>query len=472
MNSRDLVALGLPQECAGIAIDALKASGLISKPDQATQRIGEVVARPEEFVKDPQFGGLAEAVRAVRTQLEYAEATLGRNPHGVPSRFAQWGAQDDPGSFEQMKAACELPVAVQGALMPDNHLGYGLPIGGVLGTYNSVIPYGVGVDIACRMMCTITDLPATMLDDVFAPTVDPLIRAITGGTVFGVGGSQKEKLNHAVLDMDWNVTKVTRELKDKARMQLGTSGSGNHFVEFGIVTLTEPELGLEPAKYVALLSHSGSRGTGAAVCKTYSDIAMSRLPKSYERFKQLAWLSLESEAGQEYWAAMNLMGEYASANHHTIHRRVLELAGAKSLVAIENHHNFAWKEEHDGKELIVHRKGATPAGAGVLGVIPGSMADPAFIVRGKGKETSLRSASHGAGRCMSRSQAIRTLDWAEWKSEIRYRGVRVLSCGLDEVPGVYKDIRKVMEQQTDLVEIVARFDPKLVKMSDDGKSED
>lgn len=472
MNARELAALGLPQECIGIAFDSLKASGLIANPTEGMRRIAEIAARPEGFLADPHFGALAEAVRAVQTQLEAAKESWGRNPHGIPSGFAQWGERDDLGSIQQMTAACELPVAVQGALMPDNHLGYGLPIGGVLGTYNSVIPYGVGVDIACRMMCTITDLPVAALTDVFAPTVDPLIRALTGGTVFGVGGAQKEKLDHAVLDMDWNVTKVTREQKDKARMQLGTSGSGNHFVEFGIVTLTRPELGLEAGEYVALLSHSGSRGAGAAVCKTYSDIATARLPSSYERFKHLAWLSLESEAGQEYWAAMNLMGEYASANHHTIHKRVLELAGATALVAIENHHNFAWKEIHDGKELIVHRKGATPADAGVLGVIPGSMADPAFIVRGKGKGTSLRSASHGAGRRMSRSQAVKTLDWAEWKAEIKKRGVRVLSCGLDEVPGVYKDIRKVMEQQTDLVDIVARFDPKLVKMSDDGKSED
>jgi tRNA-splicing ligase RtcB len=472
MNTRELVALGLPQGCVGIAYDALKASGLISMPAEASRRLTKLLAAPESFSNDPHFAGLAQAVIAVRTQLEAAKESWGRNPHGVPSTFAQWGERDDPGSMDQMTAACELPVAVQGALMPDNHLGYGLPIGGVLGTYNSVIPYGVGVDIACRMMCTITDLPAATLKDVFAPAVDPLIRAITGGTVFGVGGAQKEKLDHAVLDMDWNVTKVTREVKDKARNQLGTSGSGNHFVEFGIVTLAEPALGLEAGEYVALLSHSGSRGAGAIVCKTYSDIATARLPRSYERFKQLAWLSLESEAGQEYWAAMNLMGEYASANHHTIHERVLKLAGAKSLVVIENHHNFAWKEVHDGKELIVHRKGATPAGEGVLGVIPGSMADPAFIVRGKGKAASLRSASHGAGRRMSRSQAVKTLDWASWKSEIKNRGVRVLSCGLDEVPGVYKDIRKVMEQQTDLVDVVARFDPKLVKMSDDGKSED
>jgi tRNA-splicing ligase RtcB len=472
MNARELVSQGLPQECVGVAYAALKASGLISQPVEAAQRIREIAAAPENFAADAHFGALAKSVLAVRTQVEEAKESWGRNPHGQPATFAQWGERDDEGSIEQMSEACALPVAVQGALMPDNHLGYGLPIGGVLGTYNSVIPYGVGVDIACRMMCTITDLPAATLKDVFAPTVDPLIRAITGGTVFGVGGAQKEKLDHAVLDMDWNITKVTRQMKDKARTQLGTSGSGNHFVEFGIVTLAEPALGLEAGEYVALLSHSGSRGAGAAVCKTYSDIATDRLPKSYERFKHLAWLSLDSEAGQEYWAAMNLMGEYASANHHTIHERVLKLAGAASLVVIENHHNFAWKEVHDGKELIVHRKGATPAGEGVLGVIPGSMADPAYIVRGKGKAESLRSASHGAGRRMSRSQALKTFNWAEWKSEIKNRGVRVLSCGLDEVPGVYKDIRKVMEQQTDLVDIVARFDPKLVKMSDDGKSED
>lgn len=464
--------MGLPQECVAVAFDALKASGLIAQPADASRRIGEILAQPESFANDPQFGALAASVVSARAEFAEAQAKWGHNPHGAPGAFAQWGEKDDPGSIDQMTAACELPVAVQGALMPDNHLGYGLPIGGVLATHNSVIPYGVGVDIACRMMCTITDLPVAKLQDVFAPGVDPLIRAITGGTVFGVGGAQKEKLNHDVLDMDWNITQVTRSMKDKARNQLGTSGSGNHFVEFGIVTLAEPALGLAAGEYVALLSHSGSRGAGAAVCKTYSDIATSRLPKAYERFKHLAWLSLDSEAGQEYWAAMNLMGEYASANHHTIHERVLKLAGAASLVAIENHHNFAWKEVHDGKELIVHRKGATPAGEGVLGVIPGSMADPAFIVRGKGKAESLRSASHGAGRKMSRSQALKTFDWPQWKSEIKNRGVRVLSCGLDEVPGVYKDIRKVMDQQADLIDIVARFDPKLVKMSDDGKAED
>ena len=170
---------------------------------------------------------------------------------------------------------------------------------------------------------------------------------------------------------------------------------------------------------------------------------------------------------------MNLMGDYAAANHEVIHKSVAKLLGAKIVAGVENHHNFAWKEEHDGKELVVHRKGATPASEGELGVIPGSMADPAFIVRGKGNAESLRSASHGAGRRMSRKQAKSKYTWRAVKNDLEAKGVRVLSAGADEVPGVYKNIEDVMREQADLVDIVARFDPKIVKMCDDGsKPED
>lgn len=471
MKPKDLVDIGLPVDCVSAVLDALKINGLIHKPTEARALVAQVVANTTNYIGKEVGGDIAAAIIASQEKQKQAEVTWGNNPLGNAG-YRHWGEKDDPGSIKQMEQACELPVAVQGALMPDNHLGYGLPIGGVLATYNSVIPFGVGVDIACRLMCTITDLEPTLLHNAFSPKVDSLIRAITGGTVFGVGGQQQIKANHKSMDMDWNITEVTKRMRDRAWSQLGTSGSGNHFVEFGIVNLREPVLGLEPGEYVALLSHSGSRGAGAAVCKTYSDIAAGKLPKVYAQHKNLAWLSLDSEAGQEYWAAMNLMGEYASGNHHVIHERVLALAGAQSLAAIENHHNFAWKEEHGGHEVIVHRKGATPAGEGVLGVIPGSMADPAFIVRGKGKPESLRSCSHGAGRRMSRTQAIKTQNAQKWKSIIKQRGVRVLSYGLDEVPGVYKSIHTVMSHQKDLVEVIARFDPKLVKMSADGKAED
>jgi len=232
-------------------------------------------------------------------------------------------------------------------------------------------------------------------------------------------------------------------------------------------------LGLDPGRYVALMSHSGSRGTGAAVCSTYSGIARAQLPAKYKDLAYLAWLSMSSEAGQEYWAAMNLMGEYAAANHDVIHRLVSKLLGAEIVAEVENHHNFAWKEVHGDRELIVHRKGATPAGKGVLGVIPGSMASPAFLVRGKGGVDSFDSASHGAGRTMSRRKAKDKYNWKAVQLDLKEKGVKVLSAGADEVPGVYKNIEDVMNAQADLVEIVSRFDPKIVKMCDDGsKAED
>jgi tRNA-splicing ligase RtcB len=277
------------------------------------------------------------------------------------------------------------------------------------------------------------------------------------------------------MDMDWTVSKITKQMKDTAWSQLGTSGGGNHFVEFGILTPLETRDGVEAGKeYVAILTHSGSRGAGSKVCAEYTKRAEHSMDKRHDwvRKAKLAWLDLSKEDGQEYWAAMNLMGHYASANHDCIHRHLLQNLGAKSIWQIENHHNFAWKEIHNGVEMIVHRKGATPAGKGVLGVIPGSMADPAFVVEGLGNIDSLDSASHGAGRKMSRGAAKQTFTWSHWNAELERRGVRLLGAGIDEVPGVYKDINSVMACQTDLVKPIARFDPKIVKMASEGPSED
>ncbi|MFT5129353.1 MAG: tRNA-splicing ligase RtcB, partial [Rhodothermales bacterium] len=204
---------------------------------------------------------------------------------------------------------------------------------------------------------------------------------------------------------------------------------------------------------------------GAAVCNTYSKLARAAHPELPMPLQQLAWLDMESEAGQEYWAAMNLMGEYATANHDCIHRHIASRLGAELLLTIENHHNFAWKETHFDRELIVHRKGATPAGDGVLGVIPGSMSAPAFVVRGKGNPEALASASHGAGRQMSRGKANKTLDWKSVKQELKRKGVTLLSAGLDEAPMAYKNIHQVMAAQSDLVEPLASFQPTIVKMA-------
>ena len=389
--------------------------------------------------------------------------------HDAPYRI--WGgSQLEPDAVQQLKNACMLPVAVSGALMPDAHVGYGLPIGGVLATHEAVIPYAVGVDIACRMKMTVLDVPLTMLAD----EQPRLTKAIERETRFGVGGTFRSPREHAVMDLDWKVSAVTWRMKDRAWSQLGTSGSGNHFVEFGELIVLDETVGLPTGRYVALLSHSGSRGTGAQVAQHYSRVAKELHPELPQELSQLAWLDLSTEAGQEYWAAMELMGRYAAANHQLIHAHVARALGVDVRLDIENHHNFAWRERHrlpDGREaeVIVHRKGATPAGTGVLGIIPGSMGTPGYVVRGKGKAESLNSAAHGAGRRMSRTKAKKLFTWEVAQKLLRERGVTLLSAGLDEVPMAYKDIDEVMAAQRDLVEPLARFEPRLVKMAPSGE---
>lgn len=378
--------------------------------------------------------------------------------------WKSWGKHLDPAALAQMEAASRLPIAVAGALMPDAHVGYGLPIGGVLATDGAVIPYAVGVDIACRMKMTVLDLPLSGLET----RRDQLARAIEQETRFGIGACFRDRREHDVMDEDWSVSPITKGNRDRAWSQLGTSGSGNHFVEFGALTVREPVRDLGPGTYLALLSHSGSRGTGAAVCDHYSKLAARQHPEWPKELQKLAWLEWGSEVGREYWAAMELMGRYAAANHALIHQHIAHHLGAHVRLDLENHHNFAWKEIHQGREVVVHRKGATPAGAGVLGIIPGSMAAPGFIVRGKGNPDSLRSAAHGAGRCMSRTRAVKTLSWSDANRTLKERGVTLLSAGLDEVPAVYKDIHAVMAAQSDLVEVLATFEPRLVKMAPPG----
>jgi tRNA-splicing ligase RtcB len=276
------------------------------------------------------------------------------------------------------------------------------------------------------------------------------------------------------MDANWRVTDLTARLKDRAWAQLGTSGSGNHFVEFGELTVLDDVVGLPRGEYLALLSHSGSRGTGARIADHYSKVARKARPELPAELGHLAWLDLSSDAGQEYWAAMELMGQYAAANHALIHRHIAHALGAQVRLDLENHHNYAWRERHrlpDGTdaEVIVHRKGATPAGAGVLGIIPGSMAAPGYIVRGKGSAASLNSAAHGAGRRMSRTKAKQLFTWDVARAYLRERGVTLMSAGLDEVPMAYRDIDEVMAAQRDLVEPLARFTPRLVKMAPSGE---
>jgi len=461
MKAKDLMALGYKQGAAvGEALRAARESLRAMSAEEVASIALAVLRDPDGHLDDATWGKVATLLAGERLpQATFVE-------RGSPAPYRIWGSNLEAGAIDQMRQSVRLPVAVAGALMPDAHQGYGLPIGGVLATENAVIPYAVGVDIACRMKLSIYDIPASDLKRLD----DQLKQILQRETVFGTGGSHKKPLEHEVLEEDWSITGVTKHNFEKARVQLGTSGSGNHFAEFGIVTLDAPDLGLEPGQYLALLSHSGSRGTGAAVADFYCKLAMKLHPELPPELKRLAWLDLDSDAGREYWAAMNLMGRYAAANHAMIHRKIARALGADVAAGVENHHNFAWQETHGGRELIVHRKGATPAGAGVLGVIPGSMASPGFVVRGKGNVASLESASHGAGRQMSRTAAREKFRWSHIKPILEQAGVQLLSAGIDEVPGAYKDIHSVMAAQADLVDVVARFDPKIVKMAPAGEA--
>lgn len=463
MNRKQLLALGVPADCVPAAIAAVQQSAMDRTKINPKKLIPQLIAAPDVYLAHSHYAELAQAVIAEKE----AEAACPTDP--IP--HTQFGSDFDAASIQQIENACRLPIATAAALMPDAHCGYGLPIGGVLACDNAVVPYGVGVDIACRMKLTITDLPVETLQQNDVKVCRELDEALAKGTRFGMGAKWKRPHDHPVLEEDWTITAVTREMKDRARQQLGTSGSGNHFVEWGIVTLPQDELGLDSGTYVALLSHSGSRGPGARVCQRYTDIARQRAPSRIRDDKQLrhlCWLDMDSEAGQEYWSAMNLMGRFASANHEIIHNNVTRLAGATAIATVENHHNFAWRESHGGKDVYVHRKGATPAGVGDLGVIPGTMADSAFIVRGKGNTESLNSASHGAGRRMSRTAAKKEFHWNQWTNHLAERNVRLLAGGLDEVPGAYKDIHEVMAAQTDLVEPIGEFMPRIVMMCGDG----
>jgi tRNA-splicing ligase RtcB len=351
--------------------------------------------------------------------------------------------------------------------MPDAHHGYGLPIGGVLATENAVIPYGVGVDLGCRMCLSIFDINPKELTE----KEHYFTKELNEATLFGSGSTFESPADHEVMyRKEFDELALLKGLQGRAWKQLGSSGSGNHFVEFGIVDLNDENeendvsgISLKKGLYLGLLSHSGSRALGANIANHYTKIAKEkrRLPGEASN---LAWLSLDEQEGIEYWMAMNLAGDYASACHHIIHAKIAKQLGRQPLKMVENHHNFAWKEMHDGKEVIVHRKGATPAGKDVLGIIPGSMSAPGFIVKGKGEGASLSSASHGAGRRMSRTVVLKTVTHKQLNEVLVQKGIKLLGGGLDEAPFAYKDIHQVMNAQKALVETVGIFHPKIVKM--------
>lgn len=459
IQGKELRAIGYPEgPVISIAMKVMEKNYKHHKKEEAMEILKRVLAAPVEYKDDAVLALIAEQLMPKET-VEGAEVSL--NQSGI--QFNVFGAEHiEQGAMHQMYTAAKLPVAVAGALMPDAHAGYGLPIGGVLAVQDAVIPYGVGVDIGCRMCLSIFDIDPKELVQKEAF----FTREIHEATLFGSGAQFKQASEHEVMDNKaFFELPLLKNLHGRAWKQLGSSGSGNHFVEFGVVEIAEKDevLGIEAGIYLGLLSHSGSRALGANIANYYTKIAKQkrRLPGEANN---LAWLGMDEEEGVEYWMAMNLAGDYASACHHIIHDKITKQLGRKPVKRVENHHNFAWKEMWEGQEVIVHRKGATPAGKDVLGIIPGSMTADGFIVKGKGETAAVNSASHGAGRLMSRTKAMQSITHAALKDELAKHGVKLLGGGLDEAPFAYKDINLVMQSQKQLVDVVGKFTPKIVKM--------
>jgi tRNA-splicing ligase RtcB len=462
LSGKDLREIGYPQGPVIAAAISIAAEHYPTyTKNQVLKILDHVLLHPVNYATHDTLGKIAQFL--IPKQQDESEVYLnntGVNVNIFGADFIEYGAID------QINTAARLPIAFSAALMPDAHQGYGLPIGGVLATEGAVIPYGVGVDIGCRMCLSIFGInpeELTTKEKTFSSIINE-------NTLFGAGKEFKKPTDHEVLyRSEFDSMGILKSLKDRAAAQLGSSGSGNHFVEFGIVDIKEQDkvLGIAAGKYVGLLSHSGSRALGANVANHFTRIAKEKR-KLQPSAANLAWLDLAEEEGAQYWLAMNLAGDYASACHHVIHDKVKIALGREPLKRVENHHNFAWKEVHEGREVIVHRKGATPAGKDVLGIIPGSMTAPGFIVKGRGNQGSLHSASHGAGRKMSRTAALKEITQSTLQEALQRHGVKLMGGGLDEAPLAYKDIYRVMQAQHHLVDTVGLFHPKIVKMDGSG----
>lgn len=461
IQPKELSKLGYTNNIArSLAINIISKHCKYNTKEEIKTILINLLENPPKYKGDGIWGKLAEHFAPTTINKQFAVYNL----LDTPLSYKTYGGKFiESIAKQQMELAMRLPVTVGGALMPDAHVGYGLPIGGVLAIENAVIPYAVGVDIGCRMSLTIFDAKA----DYLKRYSHQIKEALKEYTHFGMDGCLEFPQEHEILDRsEFQLTPLLKMLHGKVVRQLGSSGGGNHFVEFGEIELVENNvLNLPQGNYMALLSHSGSRGMGAAIARHYSDIAreVCKLPREAQHF---AWLGLDTEAGQEYWMSMNLAGDFAQACHERIHINLSKALGLKAIANVNNHHNFAWREEiAPNRYAIVHRKGATPAGKGIAGFIPGSMATAGYLVCGKGEIQSLNSASHGAGRAMSRQKAKEQFTQSALKKLLQQQQVTLIGGSVEEMPLAYKDIDRIMPAQESLVDIHGRFMPRIVRMN-------
>jgi tRNA-splicing ligase RtcB len=364
----------------------------------------------------------------------------------------------DPQTLAQLTDVASRAVRV--ALMADGHVGFTMPIGGVAAYREQVSVVGVGFDIACGNAAIRTNLTADRLGK-----LEPLADEIADTISFGIGRSNRANdapTDNALFDEDgWDAVppKERKAVRDKARAQLGTVGSGNHYVDIFADETDTVWVGV----------HFGSRGFGHTIASGF--LALSQGKTWRERAPEReALLDLTAPLGNDYWTLMNLAGRYAYAGREWVARKVVRILGGREKELVHNHHNFAWRETHDGEDLIVVRKGATPAFPGQMGFIGGSMGDDAVIVRGTAGDSALQrsalySTVHGAGRVMSRSAAKTQVTGHMMRGWVAEKGVVLRGGGLDESPHVYRRLPDVLTAQSDTIEIVHTLRPLIVVMA-------
>jgi tRNA-splicing ligase RtcB len=366
-----------------------------------------------------------------------------------------WVDEIEQEAVNQAKNLANLPFAFKHiAIMPDSHVGYGMPIGSILATQAVVVPNAVGVDIGCGMCAQKTSLKNIEYDDLKS------ILGIARNTIPVGFNHQKEAQDESLMPLGYENLHIVKNQIQGARKQLGTLGGGNHFIEI--------QKGSDG--FIWVMIHSGSRNLGYKVAKHYNHLAKKLNEKWFsvvESKKELAFLPIETQEAKDYMAEMNYCIDFALANRKLMMQRMMEAMGEivgdfETEPLINESHNFAAWENHFGQNVLVHRKGATRAYKDELGMIPGSQGTKSYIVRGKGNEESFKSCSHGAGRKLGRKQAIRELDLqAEidlLESQNILHSIRHKS-DLDEAASAYKNIDEVMKNQEDLVDIVVTLQP-------------
>ncbi|PZD94441.1 RtcB family protein [Paenibacillus sambharensis] len=381
-----------------------------------------------------------------------------------------WGSPD-PGALLQALTCSQTGSVVRTLLMADHHKGYSQPIGGVVAYDGQVSPSGVGYDIACGNKAVRTNLMAA---DIRAQ-LPKLMDAIGARISFGVGRVNNERVDHELFDdPDWDVyRRIGRQEHDKlktlAQSQLGTVGSGNHFVDL----FEEAATG---RLWVA--NHFGSRGFGHKTASGFINLAAGREFSAKAPGETMdqppVLLDLASEVGDMYVRAMMLAGRYAYAGRDYVIAQVLDILGAAADFEVHNHHNFAWRERHEGRDCMVVRKGATPSAPGQLGFIGGSMGDISVIVRGRDtaeNRDALYSTVHGAGRVMSRTQAAGKMNWKtrtrsggaisqeQMLHAVKDYGVELRGAGTDESPFVYRKLQEVLDAHSETVEVLHVLKP-------------